>query len=72
MTQVCSINDKDCNPAGQYWSCRDYFGISGYFCSVHFTMIQHDSYRNPLHPDKYEAIKLKQEEVLNNGRHKSK
>lgn len=64
MTQVCSINNKECNPASQHWSCRDYFGISGYFCGVHFSMIQHDSYRNPVNPLAYEAIKLKQEEVL--------
>lgn len=64
MTQVCSINDKDCNPASQYWSCRDYFGISGYFCGIHFSMIQHDCYGKPLNQLTYEAIKLKQDEVL--------
>ena len=43
--------------AGQWWHCRNYFGISGTFCPKCYDMISHDSYGKPNRPDAYEKVK---------------
>jgi hypothetical protein len=34
---------------GQWWSLRNYYGISGEFCPGCFDKISHDSYGRPNH-----------------------
>ena len=42
-----------------WWNLREYFGISGQFCSDCYDKISHDSYRQPRHPEEYTLMLLK-------------
>mgnify|MGYP000417390400 CR=1 FL=1 len=58
MLDLCS--NCGCNRAGQGWSLRNYYGITGRFCQECYDKVNHDSYGNPEHPGEYIAILLKQ------------
>lgn len=53
----CSINNSGCTPKGQWWFLNNYFGISGCFCSHHFSMVAHDPYGKPNNQRTYMRIK---------------
>jgi hypothetical protein len=46
--------------AGQWWSLRDYYGVSGYFCPDCMEMVSHTSYEMPIHPAQYQAVLVAQ------------
>jgi hypothetical protein len=43
----------------QWWSCRDYFGITGFFCSSCYDLISHNCYKEPNNPGAYAMMLLK-------------
>ena len=49
--RLCSYCKKE-NINSQGWSCSDYYGITGYFCSDCFSMIARDGYGKPTNPEK--------------------
>lgn len=44
---------------GQYWGLSNYHGITGYFCSMCYDKVAHDSYGNPRQPTEYLMMLLK-------------
>ena len=42
-----------------WWSCRDYYKFSGFFCPQCYDMIGHDSYGKPEDPEGYLLMLLK-------------
>jgi hypothetical protein len=54
----CGTTKED-NPWGQWWHCRNYFGISGTFCPKCYIHIAHNCDRKPNHPELYAKVKEK-------------
>ena len=57
-TIPCRCCGKE-NDNGQYWSLRNYYGLSGRFCSECYSKVSHDSYGNPKHPEQYTMILIR-------------
>lgn len=58
--QPCSCCDN-VKVEGQWWSLREYFGITGYFCPNCMDKVQHDPRKNPINPDQYRAVLVQQQ-----------
>lgn len=55
----CSYCKKEPTGQEQWWSLKDYYKISGYFCSFCYDKISHNSYGQPNYPAEYTAFLLK-------------
>jgi len=58
----CRACDRESNyndPNFQMWNLRDYFGISGSFCSPCYDKVSHDSYGRPNRPEEFLMMLLK-------------
>lgn len=51
----CAEINEDCNRA--YWSCHNYYGVTGYFCPACYELISHDAYGIPRHLVEQKEIK---------------
>jgi hypothetical protein len=61
MEQQCTNCSKPYTETskGQWWSCTNYFGLTGFFCPDCYEDISHDSYKNPRNPAAYMMMLLK-------------
>ncbi len=42
------------------WFLSGYHGITGYYCANCYSKVAHDSYGNPVNPEEYMFVLLKQ------------
>lgn len=57
--RACETESDYSNPDFQMWNLRDYFGISGSFCSLCYDKVSHDSYGRPNQPEEFLMMLLK-------------
>ena len=58
-TKSCNFCEVESGANKQFWSLRDYYGVSGYFCGKCYDKISHNSYGQPNYPAEYTAFLLK-------------
>jgi len=57
--RACDVESDYSDPDFQWWNLRDYFGISGSFCSPCYDKVSHDSYGRPNQPEEFLMMLLK-------------
>jgi hypothetical protein len=61
MLKCTNCDNTSESYSGQFWHCRDYFGVSGTFCGDCYELVAHDAYRNPVNPQAHQEILTKQQ-----------
>ena len=59
MSNCTSCNTPKEGNKTTWWSCQNYFNLSGYFCGDCYDKVSHDSYGKPEQPAEYLAMLLK-------------
>ena len=60
MKEQC-VNCGRIEDRGQFWTLKNYFGLSGTYCADCYKLVSHDGWGRPKNQTEYLMILLKQE-----------
>jgi hypothetical protein len=69
IIQICVYCNKESSWREQFWSLNNYHSLTGVFCVDCYEKVSHNADGNPVHPEEYLIILLKQENK--NGKEKT-